>query len=196
MKIRLKEKTLSFEETPIHFKKRNLHSLFASKNNKTLFETLSHPKYKSLQKEFIQFSDIELKKPLGDFLYGLKISGNKSYLKFLNKYGDNIFCEFLIDTNLNENGIYCWVVNDKVKYIGRCTDNFKKRVNQGYGKINAKNCYKDGQATNCHLNSEINKYDNIKFYIYKMTNKAKEEIHLLEKEILTEKDFEWNVQKK
>lgn len=31
----------------------------------------------------------------------------------------------------------------------------KKRINQGYGKIHPKNCYLDGQATNCHLNSRV-----------------------------------------
>ena len=31
----------------------------------------------------------------------------------------------------------------------------KKRVNNGYGKIHPKNCYLDGQSTNCHLNALI-----------------------------------------
>lgn len=31
----------------------------------------------------------------------------------------------------------------------------KKRVNNGHGKIHPKNCYIDGQATNCHLNALI-----------------------------------------
>lgn len=195
MQIELKEKTLIFEETPVIFKERNVPSPFITKNNKTLLETLEHPKYKLLEKELSELSDIDLKRPLGDYLNELKTSKNKNYLKFLNKYGDNMFCEFSIASNLNDNGIYCWVVDEKIKYVGRCTDNFKKRVNQGYGRINAKNCFKDGQATNCHLNSEINKYERVKFFVYKMTDKSKEEIHVLEKEILSEMELEWNVQK-
>ena len=42
-----------------------------------------------------------------------------------------------------------------MKYIGRCKNSMKKRVNQGYGKIHPKNCHRDGQATNCRVNARI-----------------------------------------
>ncbi|PCJ25543.1 MAG: hypothetical protein COA97_07695 [Flavobacteriales bacterium] len=194
MILRCNDKILVLEKTQINFSKNNLHSIFRTKNNKTLGETLDHPKYKSLKEEFEKYQKSHFEKPLGKFLYNLKKSSNTKYLKFLNKHGDNIFCEFNIETNLEDKGIYAWVVEDEIKYIGRCTDNFKKRVNQGYGRINAKNCYRDGQSTNCHLNSKINECKNVDFYVYKMNEKTTIEINNLEFEILKSQNFEWNIQ--
>ena len=59
MRIKLKEKTLTFEETPVNFKKRNLDSPFITKNNKTLAETLEHSKYRTLRNEFTQLSNLQ-----------------------------------------------------------------------------------------------------------------------------------------
>jgi hypothetical protein len=47
------------------------------------------------------------------------------------------------------------LVGDELKYIGRGKDSMKKRVNCGHGKIHPKNCYLDGQSTNCDLNALI-----------------------------------------
>ncbi|MFK4618979.1 hypothetical protein ABIF50_002256 [Bradyrhizobium diazoefficiens] len=52
-------------------------------------------------------------------------------------------------------GVYAYFVGDDLKYIGRCKDSMKKRINHGYGKVHPKNCYLDGQSTNCHLNALI-----------------------------------------
>ena len=97
----------------------------------------------------------------------------------MNKYGDNTFCHFRLNSHLSDKGIYIWVANGEIKYLGKFNDNFKKRVNQGYGKINPKNCFVDGQATNCHLNSEINKIENVEFYVHKMNNKNKSKISMI-----------------
>lgn len=85
-------------------------------------------------------------------------------------------------------------VDNKIKYVGRCTDNFKKRINQGYGKIHAKNCFIDGQATNCRVNSLLNSSDNVQLEVYVMTDKTTEEIKKLEKLILKFDTYEWNIQ--
>lgn len=194
MILKYNSKYLVFEKTPITFLKRNLHSLFRTKNNKTLGVTLQHPRYISLLGEFKKYQDSHFGSALGDFLFQLKKSSNIEYLNFLNKHGDNIFCEFKIQSNLEDKGIYAWVTDNKIRYIGRCTDSFKKRINLGYGKINAKNCYRDGQSTNCHLNSKINESENVEFYVYKMTEKFPSEINELELEILKSKKFDWNIQ--
>jgi hypothetical protein len=131
---------------------------------------------------------------LGEFLKLLKETNDSNYKSFLNKYGDNVFCEFSIADNLNDKGIYCYIKDNKIKYVGRCTDNFRKRINQGYGKIHPKNCFIDGQATNCHLNSLINSEDNIKFGVYLMNDKSTKEIKDLEKLILIYNRFDWNIQ--
>jgi hypothetical protein len=52
-------------------------------------------------------------------------------------------------------GLYLYRFGPDVIYIGRSFDPFGKRVDQGYGKIHPKNCFIDGQSTNCHLNGLI-----------------------------------------
>lgn len=187
---------ISFEKTPLIFIRKNIISIFCKKNNSTLRETLEKPKYTSLKPIFQDLFKNKSEKLLGDFLEELKKEGDERYLMFLNKYGDSSFCEFKIKEHLSDKGIYCWVYNNEIKYVGRCVDNFKKRINQGYGKICPKNCFKDGQATNCHINSLINKTEGIELYIYKMTSSSRQTIEQLERDILLENNFDWNIQKK
>lgn len=194
MTIESKNVKIDFEKTSLEFIEKGIHSTFKKKNNKTLRQTLKHPRYKSLKKKLRQPSDEELDKPLGDYLFEKKNSNDLEYKLFLNKYGDNTFCHFRLNSHLSDKGIYIWVINGEIKYLGKCNDNFKKRVNQGYGKINPKNCFIDGQATNCHLNSEINKIENVEFYVHKMNDKNKSKIDELELKILNEINFDWNIQ--
>ena len=176
------------------FVRKNISSIFYNKNNKTLSQTFDHHKYSRLKLLLADKYNTHSDKILGEFLKFIKEQNDTNYLCFLNKYGDNKFCEFKINDNLTDKGIYCYIVKDKIKYVGRCTDNFKKRINQGYGKIHPKNCFIDGQATNCHLNSLINSTDNVKFGVYTMTDKTTDEIKELEKIILTCNRYEWNIQ--
>lgn len=184
---------VNFSIIPLVFKNKNMENIFSGKNNKTLGETLENGKYKKLVKLFGEKYKQYYNKKLGDFLRELKDSGDGNFLKFLNKYGDEKFCEFLIDENLSSKGIYCYIVDDEIKYIGRCNDNFKKRINQGYGKIYPKNCFIDGQATNCHLNSLINSEKEVKFGVCIMNDKTQEQINKLERDILVY-NFKWNIQ--
>lgn len=192
--IEIENISLEFEKTSLEFLERGINSTFKTKNNKTLGETLEHSKYKGVKNKLRSPTNQDLAKPLGEYLFEKKNSNDLEYKLFLNKYGDNTFCHFKLKSHLNDKGIYIWVVNGEIKYLGRCSDNFKKRVNQGYGKINAKNCFIDGQATNCHLNSKINEIENIEFYVHKMNDKSKAEIDELELNLLNIKNFEWNIQ--
>lgn len=194
MNLIVNGKNIEFKIIPLTFVAKDITSVFYNKNNKTLRETFEHQKYTRLKFLLTDKFKNHLDQKLGDFLKSLKEVNDNNYLCFLNKYGDNKFCEFKIQDNLFDKGIYCYINDGKIKYIGRCTDNFKKRINQGYGKIYPKNWFIDGQATNCHLNSIINASDNVEFGIYKMTNKTKDEIKELEKLLLTCNRFEWNIQ--
>jgi len=194
MIIQIGNVDLNFVKASIKFLEKDISSVFKTKNNKTLAETLEHPRYKSILNKIPPPTQKELDTPLGEYLMAIKSSGDDALELFLNKYGNNIFCHFRLESNLMDKGLYVWVDNGKIKYIGRCTDNFKKRVNQGYGKINAKNCFIDGQATNCHLNSKINKIGTIDFYVYPMNRSTTEEINQLELSILQNQHFEWNIQ--
>ena len=194
MHLKIIDRKIEFNIIPLIFSKRNISSVFFNKNNKTLRQTFEHDKYAKLKVWLGDKNQSYLDVKLGDFLKELKNSNNIDYKKFLNRYGDNQFCEFKINNHNNDKGIYCFIKDDQIKYIGRCTDNFKKRINQGYGKIHPKNCFIDGQATNCHLNSLINSTTNIHFGVYLMTDKSTDEIKELEKLILSCNNFEWNIQ--
>lgn len=115
-------------------------------------------------------------------------------------FGTKLFCKFRIDKAFSKKkGIYCFAINNKIVYIGRCIDNFGKRINAGYGNISPRNCYEGGQSTNCRINSYIEEHKNeIRFGIYDMTNEANAEICSLEKQLLDlhGSDLEWNIQKK
>src|SRR5690606_34594825 len=137
----------------------NYIDVFATKNNKTLQETILHKRYKKFSSTISAKYTAYLDWKLGDFLITLKRNSDPYYMNFLNKNGDLDYTEFNITDKkyLMKKGLYAYVVNGELKYIGRCRDNFKKRINQGYGKIHPKNCFIDGQSTNCHLNHLVTK---------------------------------------
>lgn len=176
------------------FTKMNIENTFSFKNNKTLEETLIHKKYnkfhKEIEKEYSKFK----MECLGIFLLNLKNNNDYFYKKFLNKYGDEKYCNFFINdkTILSKKGIYFFKINSKIVYVGRCLDNFNKRINQGYGRINPKNCYIDGQSTNCHLNSLINSNcDEIELFVLLLDDD--ENIKNIEKKLIKNYQPIWNI---
>jgi len=178
----------------LNFENKNIENIFSNKQNKTLKETLKNNKYKNLFDHCNTNYNKYLDYKLGVFLNDLKVNKDEYYKKFLNEYGDNKFCKFKIKENLNKKGIYFFVENNQVMYLGRCLNNFQNRINNGYGNISPKNCYKDGQATNCNINSKINKIQKIEFYIYEMNNKTSSEINQLENYLLKQYYLPWNIQ--
>ena len=142
---------------PLEFAGSPYTDVFARKNNRSLAETLAHSRYAKLapltETRYRQALDM----PLGEFLVTLKRQGDGYYRRFLNPYGDLSYCTFRIAEPRHRalKGIYAYFVDDQLVYIGRCRDAMGKRVDQGYGTIDPKNCYIDGQATNCHLNALI-----------------------------------------
>jgi len=188
--IKLEECLLSMEE-------KNLTNIFAKKNNKTLCETVYNDNPKNKYKKFKQIVDLRYSKykdfPLGEFLSWLKSSNDFFYKDFLNKYGDGNFCKFtLVDKHLTaQKGIYCYCIDGGLVYIGRCLDSFQKRVNQGYGNIHPKNCYIDGQQTNCRINSLINsERGKLSFHIHPMLDNS--QIKDLEKHLIRKYNPIWN----
>ncbi len=72
----------------------------------------------------------------------------------LNRHGAGPFCKFKITNGRKVCGVYAITVEDRVKYIGECTD-LSSRYNVGYGTISPRNCFVGGQETNCRLNNLI-----------------------------------------
>lgn len=110
--------------------------------------------------------------------------------KPVNQYGVSPFCRFGIEAE-NVPGVYLWVVDDEIIYIGE-TAEFRKRFNQGYGHIYTYNCYKHGRTTNCKMNKAAlaiaKQGKQIRLYFYR-TDKHKE----VERELLYRINTKYNV---
>lgn len=194
IELEIGNSTLPIEPVKLYFRDHLVTNIFANKNNKTVAETLAHHRYKQFSPVILKSYSDSLGNKLGDFLYTLKRKGDNFYLKFLNRYGDDTYCTFEIQdaAYLTKKGLYLYTVNGQVKYIGRCRDTFHKRVNQGYGIIHPKNCYLDGQATNCHLNSLIAaNQSKVEFYVYPVLDNST--IERLEILLIQKYNPNWNI---
>jgi len=195
MQLSVGDYKLKFANIVINYDDINQTEVFSFKNNKTLRETLDHHRYSKFKQLFYQKYHNNLDDNLGEFALSLKQQDDMNYKLFLNKYGDLTYSRFWIEDEeaLDKKGLYCYSVNKEIKYIGRCLDSYKKRINFGYGKIHPKNCYIDGQATNCHLNSIITKMkDDVTFWICILDND--DEIISFEVDLIQKYNPEWNYQ--
>jgi len=186
--------SFTFTELPIQFQVDVYTNVFGRKNNKTVAQTILHKRYRHLAAHAKAHYSRSLQIPVGCFLLQLKNSEDSFYKKFLNDCGDLEYCRFYIDSREwgTKKGIYVFTYDDEKKYVGRCLNSFEKRFNSGYGCISPKNCFKDGQKTNCHLNNLVltNK-DGLRLFVYEMTDT--EEIKLLERNLIRVLNPEWNI---
>ena len=185
-----------FIPVPLVFSTERYQDAFAEKNNKTLAQTLEHHRYGKFRPAVMERYPEALDEPLGRFLLGLKQAGDPFYRRFLNKYGDIEYAVFAIPASDVQmlKGVYAYFAADALKYVGRCRDTMKKRVNQGYGKIHPKNCYIDGQATNCHLNARIAAAsEEVSLWLCPLTDD--EDIITTERRLIQKHNPPWNIQR-
>jgi len=190
------DEILRFEHVQLEFEGDRQTDVFSGKNNKSLGETLNHRRYRKLQTTVLPKYEHFLDVPLGRFLATLKQKNDKDYRAFLNKYGDLVYSKFWIANSpvAKQTGIYAYYLDDVLQYIGRCTDSLEKRVNQGYGKIHPKNCYLDGQSTNCRLNAEITQVrDSISLWF--CPHDSVPDIELFESQLIGRYKPPWNLQR-
>lgn len=194
MPILIRLNGIEFAKSELSFAYFDRENVFSLLNNKTVKATLEKSRYCKCQQEVYSKYKIYLDYRIGDFLAILKTNNDSLYRRFLNYYGDLKYCNFKInDVNvLARKGLYLYKHGDKIMYIGRCRDNFRSRINNGYGRISPKNCYLDGQATNCHINSLINSEgDAIKLYVSFF--ERDEEIEKNEKILIRLVNPPWNI---
>ena len=184
-----------FVTVPLTFDEARQSNVFARKNNKTVAETLNHRRYSKLADVITKRYPGDLDQPLGEFLLSLKESGDDSYKRFLNRYGDLEYIRFFIadSTFRDRKGVYAYFIGGGLQYVGRCRDSMKKRIDNGYGKIHPKNCYLDGQATNCHLNSQIAKARG-KVSLHLKVMDSDDNIVRVERTLIRQLDPPWNIQ--
>ena len=167
--------------------------VFKDKNNKSLQETLLSSRYLKFKTYTEENYSQYISMMLGEFLYMLKSSNDIFYKEFLNDYGDLAYSRFMLSdsSQYSLKGVYFYYVNNELKYIGRCRDSMQKRVNSGYGNISPKNCYIDGQSTNCKVNALVTQNrESVVLKIYPMDDVK--EIEELESRFIDELMPEWN----
>ena len=202
MKIKINDETISFEVIEIEIKNRNQENIFLG-NKKTLEYKLQkainkpkdrlHKIAKNQKMKYKDYLDVEL----GKFLMHLKEINNPDFRLYLNKYGDSKYCNYTISKFKNDKGIYCYIVDDQIVYVGRSKKTFAERF-KDYGKITPYNCLIDGQVTNCNINSKVNNLEKLKAGFYIMNDSSDKEIESLEKRVINSLKGNgglWNVQK-
>ncbi len=109
----------------------------------------------------------------------------------LNPYGDRLFCNIKLKELPKTAGVYAIVVDGGVKYIGQTKNLLDRWGVSNYGHIPRGVCYKTGQTTNCHVNSEILNASqlgaNVELYFYETLEHRK-----LEKALMRIYKPEWN----
>jgi hypothetical protein len=187
---------LEFVRVHLRFDRGASTNVFGLKNNKTLRQTLMDKRYTGFTQFVLPKYASCLEVPLGRFLLDLKHRGDAIYRQFLNRFGDLSYSTFGIadDGYANATGVYVYYLGDELKYIGRCKDSMKKRVNHGYGMIHPKNCYIDGQSTNCRLNALMTPVrESVSLWLCPI--RSVEEIELTEGLLLKRHDSSWNKQR-
>lgn len=194
MSLSLGESSRPFIPVPLVFTQHGRTDVFAHKNNKTVTETLVEIRYASLAARIQTAFPTELDLPLGQFLAGLKASGDERYRLFLNRAGDLRYCTFTLEPfhpAIYQRGLYCFTVGDEVRYIGRALTTFGQRLQQGYGMIHPKNCYLDGQVTNCHLNALIQtEWKDVRCHVSSVEDRA--ETMQVETDLIRKHQPRWN----
>jgi hypothetical protein len=153
LKIPQVEVDLVFRKYELTYDEKIKREEFVKYNDSTLGNIITKPRYKTLIPIVLERYNEFLDLGIGTFLLNLKKSGDCFYKEFLGPYGDEAYCDYSIkdESIKKQKGIYAYGLNT-IMYIGRCRDSFKKRIDNGYGKISPYNCLKLGQSTNCRLN--------------------------------------------
>lgn len=193
--ILILDNDLRFDRAPTKFYDGGFTNVFADLDDKTtVFSTIGKPKYFKLASKIGKFYLKYVDWPLGKFLLDRKNNFDFIYREFLNSFGDLNYCKFILaNTEISEKrGLYLVKVDDEIVLLGRCLNNFRIRFNAGYGKISPRNCYLDGQRTNCRINNLILKSLNtFELYIFPLNDAS--EIVDLEIRLIRKYHPLWNV---
>jgi hypothetical protein len=160
----------------LKFTSKGKQNIFAELKTATLRKYLKKKPYSKFEQKVYEKYEDFLDLPIGEFLLKLKQNNDSFYKEFLNPNGDLEYCDFVLKNSkdFNLKGVYFYYVGNKLQYVGRCRDSMKERVNNGYGHITPKNCYKDGQTTNCKMNAFVNRYQKkIHLKLYPMNDNKK-----------------------
>lgn len=72
-----------------------------------------------------------------------------------NRHAAGPFCRFELVSSHSNEGVYAILVGSDLRYLGECADLSRRFGPLGYGHVSSRNCHRDGQATNCKINSKV-----------------------------------------
>lgn len=186
---------IAFYRAHLRFDSGPRSDVFAEMTTKTAQEMLAIDRYHSARDAVEHLAADQLDRPVGPLLADLKADGDAAYERFLNANGDLTYRDFSIEApdRLDEKGLYVFLVDGEIKYIGKTTSSFGQRFNRNYGRIHPRNCYLDGQSTNCRLNHLVAEHAaDVAVYLYALSDNG--QIGRLEDALIAEHQPEWNVQ--
>ena len=73
----------------------------------------------------------------------------------LNRHGHGPFCRFSVPGLPATSGVYAVTVAQALVYVGKAKDLQRRWGPSGYAQIQPRNCFKQGQSTNCKVNHRI-----------------------------------------
>ena len=73
----------------------------------------------------------------------------------LNSHGKGPFCRFRVQGLTRTAGVYAVTTDGALSYVGKADNLAERWGSNGYARIYARNCKRDGRSTNCKVNSYI-----------------------------------------
>jgi hypothetical protein len=111
--------------------------------------------------------------------------------RFLNRYVEKLdkIVSFSIEENsLQQKGLYLWVFDNEIKYVGIASANYTRTLKNEYGGLKGYQCTLNGNLTRCKLNGEVQKALNngqtVEYWIGPYTDSELSQIYSKNKEVL------------
>jgi len=124
-------------------------------SQKLLKDVLEDPPYRHLRDEVIARYPHYLPLRIGLFLWERKEKHDPFYRAFLNPYGDERFGTFRMKDSDEAagKGVFLVISKGEIIHGGCCHDSFGKLITDYLGRISSQDCYLDGDAIRCRINS-------------------------------------------
>tara|TARA_R110000744_G_scaffold161710_1_gene278290 strand:+ start:194 stop:1162 length:969 start_codon:yes stop_codon:yes gene_type:complete len=111
--------------------------------------------------------------------------------KFLNKYVEklDVIVNFSIqETDLSQKGLYLWVFDNEIKYVGIASEDYARTLKNEYGGIKGYQCTLNGNETRCKLNGKVqealNQGKSVDYYICPISPSELKQIYNKNQDVL------------
>lgn len=195
LQVTLPGGTLGFSRYRLCFDPRLYINVFGY-NSWTVSKVISFRSYAHLAPWIHKEHRLAENKKLGEFLMSLKLAGNIDFRRFLNPFGDETFSDFCMHQDDyserdGRTGLFCFVIEGVIKFVAKSHDNFRKRINQGYGAVKSKDTLLAGSAKKCLINSLITaNRTSVELHVSVLPNRR--DLPLLLYQMLSKFRPEWN----